>query len=384
MQAGDMVAGFTAGDVGRALRRARTRQGLSVTDVSSRTGIPRSQLLAAETGELDLPDQLSTLRTVRRYADFLGLPGDRYALALLEHWPPASGHTPTWSPSTPPPAAVGVDRSPHGTPGASVPATWPTTIGPPTATLPSTGPDAVGSLRTVPLAAAGASTATEAPPGAASGADRFADVARGSGAYDDTGTTSAVVTPATDQVWRAPRRRIPLVVQALVGAVAVAVVVAVAALVVDHVRPDWLRSLGIGRSTSPPATTEAARARHTGSSTHPGSSTHAGSVVRPSPTSPSTATVTVGTTPFEVRVTAVGGESWVEVTEPTASSPLFAGILKAGQSHALTVDRSATVEVGSVAGRMSIVAASKTLLSTFEVPAAPYSVTFQSTASTTG
>src|SRR5487761_1592506 len=91
LRADGVVEGFTAGDVARSLRRERSRQGLSVKDVSTRTGIPVAQLRAAETGALNLPDQLSTLKTVRRYADFLGLPGDRYALALLEHWPTKAG-----------------------------------------------------------------------------------------------------------------------------------------------------------------------------------------------------------------------------------------------------------------------------------------------------
>src|SRR5579862_9188980 len=79
--------GYSTADVGRALRQERTRQGLSLRDVSMRTGIPQDQLRAAETGSFDRPDGLAALKTVRRFADHLGLPGDRYALAILEQWP---------------------------------------------------------------------------------------------------------------------------------------------------------------------------------------------------------------------------------------------------------------------------------------------------------
>ena len=80
-------APLSAREVGRSLRRARTTLGLSLKDVSERTGLPSELLRAAEVGTLDESDQLGTLRTVRHYADFLGLPGDRYALAVLECWP---------------------------------------------------------------------------------------------------------------------------------------------------------------------------------------------------------------------------------------------------------------------------------------------------------
>src|SRR5487761_969023 len=133
LRADGVVEGFTAGDVARSLRRERSRQGLSVKDVSTRTGIPVAQLRAAETGALNLPDQLSTLKTVRRYADFLGLPGDRYALALLEHWPTKAG-LPTSSPVAPTAAVQGL--------GDAVPDGGTAHTGPPTAALGTPHPGA--------------------------------------------------------------------------------------------------------------------------------------------------------------------------------------------------------------------------------------------------
>jgi len=37
-----------------------------------------------------LADRVETLQALRHYADFLGLPGDRYALLLIDLWPSAS------------------------------------------------------------------------------------------------------------------------------------------------------------------------------------------------------------------------------------------------------------------------------------------------------
>jgi ribosome-binding protein aMBF1 (putative translation factor) len=51
-----------------ALRRERERQGLSLTDVSERTGLDRATLSKLETGKLANP----TLATLRRYAQALG------------------------------------------------------------------------------------------------------------------------------------------------------------------------------------------------------------------------------------------------------------------------------------------------------------------------
>jgi transcriptional regulator with XRE-family HTH domain len=50
------------------LRRERERQGLSLTDMSERTGLDRATLSKLETGKLANP----TLATLRRYAQALG------------------------------------------------------------------------------------------------------------------------------------------------------------------------------------------------------------------------------------------------------------------------------------------------------------------------
>jgi Helix-turn-helix domain len=390
-----MVAGFTAGDVGRALRRARTRQGLSIKDVSTRTGLPIAQLRAAETGSLDVPNQLSTLKTVRRYADFLGLPGDRFALALLEHWP--TNAAPPRPPSAGESTAV-VHRhlgpsvtASDGSPVVETPTARSGPVGPPTVTLPTVGRYESGA------AASSEASITRLP------AQRRTADGDGAGpqaiyAYQDTGVTPAVPAPDEGQVWRGPRRRPQATLRALVVVVALAVLAALAALVVDLVKPSVFRSVGAGHPTgstvpvaSPPTsgvtastalkatpTTAAHKATTHEASTH-GTSSH-GKATKPTPTSPTTATMTVGSSPFVVKVAAVGGDVWAEVTSPVGATPVFAGIIDPGQSKSFTVTGSTAVEVGSSAARLSVSTKSKSLLSTYELPGAPYTVTLQPSA----
>ncbi|MGH9092202.1 MAG: helix-turn-helix domain-containing protein, partial [Acidimicrobiales bacterium] len=93
-------------ELARTLRRARTRQGLRLEDVSARTGLPLEQLQAIETGTVErIPDRVAILRTLRRYADHLGLPGDRFVLAAVDHWPTTLGH-PTTVVAVPPAAGA--------------------------------------------------------------------------------------------------------------------------------------------------------------------------------------------------------------------------------------------------------------------------------------
>ncbi len=78
-------------EMGRILRRARTRQGLRIEDVYDQIAIPVADLESLESGTIDrMPDRVQLLKALRRYAEFLGLPGDRFALTLIDRWPDLS------------------------------------------------------------------------------------------------------------------------------------------------------------------------------------------------------------------------------------------------------------------------------------------------------
>src|SRR5579884_404147 len=78
--------------LGRALRRARMSRGLAVADASRQSGLTPLEIEALEGGQPgSLPSPVHTVNLLRRYAGYLGLPADRYALALLDAWPAGHG-----------------------------------------------------------------------------------------------------------------------------------------------------------------------------------------------------------------------------------------------------------------------------------------------------
>lgn len=368
---GTPATGFTVADVGRALCRERTRQGLSLKDVSMTTGIPVDQLRAAETGALDRPDGLSTLKTVRRYADLLGLPGDRYALAILERWPTAVA-----------PRPFAVTRHPGATgrhdlePGAATGATGPTSALPALGALtaPNGTKRARAEARTNPgpqagsghgAAAAvvdtGAHTAVVRPiPWAGTEDDPGYDVV----AYSDTGVTPAV-RASRDHVWHPPRRRVPPVLKALVVVVTLAVLAGIAVLAIDRYRPRWLHTLGI--------TTTASAAGAHGTAPHHATATPT-AALRPLHATAGTATFDAGAPRYTLELAAIGTPCWAEVTTPTSAAPLYAGIVQPGSPRTLRESRRVVVDLGSTSGRISI-ASRAGRLTTYAPPTVPFKVT---------
>ena len=386
--AGGTGSGFTVADVGRLLSRSRNRQGLSLHDVGMRTGIPVEQLRAAETGVLDRPDGLATLKTVRRYADFLGLPGDRFALAILERWPTKGGVHPLT-----PSAAAGQAAGAGTHHGAQLTG--------PTAAMPALGPLAVpgepsyaGGHRRSPWADATKSPAlphggTGSPAadgrrdddptltigaagivGAAGAAERVPHADAGAspahwGAYSETGVTPAVRAPA-DHVRRRQRRRVPVVLQAVVVIVVLAVLAGVALLAIDRLKPSWLRAVGLTRgptaSANAPITTTPGASSAAGPTASPGagaSSSHASkssAALRPR-TARGVTVFTVPASSFDAKITAPGGPCWVDVTTNTSATPAYAGVIPAGGSKTLSHVHALTVELASTTGRLTLTSA---------------------------
>jgi transcriptional regulator with XRE-family HTH domain len=343
-------------DVGRALRNERVRQGLSYRDVSRRLGIPEDQLRAAESGTLrPRADQLSALKTVRRFADLLGLPGDRYALAILESWP-TTGPVELSSRSGPRDAPTATTPSVRAAGGAGVALTANDDFGPFT------------------------------PFGAESdlfGAtfDPRVDGLLETGAA--TGIVPAVPIATTGRVVR--RNPMPWPLRATAGILAAAVVVGGALLAVDQLHPSWLRGIGLVRSSVPASGATAAHDRHraaTHSSVKSTGTGHASSAVvtdalRPHATSGRAATLDAGRAPVQLTVSAVGGPCWAEVTSPTSATPLFDGVLAAGTRQSFTVTHGAVIELGSASGRVSA-ASHSGHLSTYSPPVAPFTLSVRS------
>ena len=305
--------GFTAAGVGRLLGRERTRQGLSLPDVSRRTGIALDRLRAAEIGALDGIDGLATLTTVRRYADFLGLPGDRYALGILDRWPTRSAARAARSASLPGPPAADLHRS--------APADF------------------------------------EPAP-----------------AYGHTGMTPAV--PAVrSQVWSRPRHHgATALLQVLVGFVALALVAGVALLAIDRLHPAWLREAGLAPPADPTlAAAPAPAGAQTGAGAHTGERRGA-TLLEAHRSSATTAAFDVPAARFTVTVAAAGGPCWVDVTAHATQAPLYAGVVDPGSPRSFSGRTPLVVELGSVAGRVSV-SAPGVRSASYAPPAIPFNVT---------
>lgn len=333
--------GFTVADVGRLLSRERNRQGLSLREVGARTGIPVHQLRGAETGALDRPDGLATLKTVRRYADFLGLPGDRFALAILERWPTKAGPRPFGPPALDrlcEPDATGEVGSGSRMPGGG-------TTGGAGVTAPRARADRSNHAGTSdddptrPVSALG--------PRAAVSGER--DDPSYWGAYSDTGVTPAVLAPAA-QVRRRPRRRAPAALQAFVVLLALAVLAGVALLAVGRLEPRWLRAVGISHgapshSVTPPTPAPPAAAT--------GARATSSALLRPR-TGRDGDLFVVRAPTFTASLTSSGGPCWVRVSTNTSPAPTYQGVVVAGGTRTFTHLRSLVVEMASTAGRLSI------------------------------
>lgn len=366
------ISAWTATDVARALRRARTTQGLRLDEVGQGAGVSVEDLRALEAAALDrFPDSLSALRAVRRSADYLGLPGDQLALVLMERWPlRAARGTPSEEPTSTVPA---VDATTAG-----VPAVDPA---PPTEVV--TG----GRRKRSRQALLGAAAAAATGPGTSEvvldePTDQVVLGGPGGTGVEDTQAVPLVAPeppparPRRDPVGvrrgidglrvKRPAASAPDAPPAWLRVVVVAVVLAVLAGVTGIVVTNLHHSPS---STKPPA---AATKKTSGKS----ASAAAKVTFTTAPTSATSADITVGATSFTVTIDAVGYAAWVQVTSPTQSAPLFSGMLYTGQSHTFAVHSSVTVETGSVAGHATVTAGGKQV-GTYTPSAAPFYMTFK-------
>ncbi|MHB1775644.1 MAG: helix-turn-helix domain-containing protein [Acidimicrobiales bacterium] len=324
------------------LRRVRTRQGLRLEEVSFRAGLPLEHLNALETATFDRSiDRMAVLRSLRTYANFLGLSGERLVLSLIDLWPGSR---------TPPGVAPGhgpeLTRVPAVAGATSATATGVLSVVAPqdTATVPVVGrpfrPELPGD--TIPVAATRGTASSRPVDGAAVDGERTAQVPQ---VFADTGPVPAAARP------RAPRSPLPL--RLAVGLVVLAIAVGLAGLAIDHYRPSWLRALGITHGTSPPVATTGGgghpAVHHARTATDTPTATEVFSVASTSPTG---VALSVQAPTFTTQVAAVGGEAWVQVDNASGGPPLYAGILTAGQTRTFTGQHELVVNVGSKAAHL--------------------------------
>ena len=380
--------------VGHSLRRARVSQGLAIRDAARAAGLTVDDAQALETGDPSrMPDQVHTVNLLRRYAQSLGLPADRYALALLDAWPtaaPRPGPTPRPA-ANPQPAvtsSVPAPRPPADPEGGS---TWvgdqPTGMLQSTNGAPVAGDQDHGTTGVYPAydpASHAGPAPEESSPGAPTGDTGPTRVTRSTEAPGhgpatvmtpvdtgpvvvsvlDTGSTPAVHTHSTAAPARSRRGGL-ILLRLTVALMLILVVVGGAALAIHHWRPQWLRSLEHNSTNNPPASTAV---------TQSGGAASGGSITQDS-LSTTGATITVHGTNPKVSVSAVGGPSWVEVRAPGQSNPVFAADIESGNQKTFDVQSSLQIQVGSSAARLAV-SVDHSSQHTYAPATAPFTYTF--------
>ena len=331
-------------DIGRSLRLARERAGYSIDDMAERTALLANDLEALEGGTVSrMADRVETLRSLRTYANALGLPGNEYVLATLEVWPsstlvgargPDSGQFP----------AVSVSSAPAG--GHSRAETSGTVwVG-----------DRTGAAGTIT-----GSMASQVPGG---GLDSP------SYAIVDTGQFDAI------------GQGVPRVLQLLVAAAAVLVVLGGFTLFEHQNFANWQHDIS---SESTHLVDNAKVAVGLSPKTHTGG-TAAGKggagtaaklpAVTMIPNDKAHAlTVNVAAASFTVKMVAFKNPSWMQVTDANQSSPVYEQVLAGGQNISFPVNRALTVETGSASARAYIYEGTQFIGAYFPT-VAPFTMTF--------
>jgi cytoskeletal protein RodZ len=343
-------------DVSRVLRQARAARGLDLPAVSNQTGIPLDQLQDLESGTVDrLPDRVAILKALSRYATFLNLPADQFVMVLVEHWPSALSGSP--------PAALMHGASTNGTAATD---TAVKTLVPAAALAPI---DDLAT-RAVPLSVSTSTGRLPSFPLPASGG-RHNSTAQVPMVMADTGVTPAVRADPIDGLGL-------IFVRALVIVATLLLVLGTAWLVVNRVHPEWLAKLHIPYTSKgvvgpiPNTSTNTKTTKAAQKSAAPAATTPALQLLSANPDS---ANFSVSTGVFDVRISASGGATWVSISGPLSTKPEFAGILQSGQSHVAVANHQLTVQIGSTAARVAVLAG-KHVLGTYVPPGAPFTTPF--------
>jgi hypothetical protein len=330
------------------LRETREERGLDLLTIHDRIGRPITQLEDLENGDLDaLPDQAGALSTLRRYAAFLTLDGDALALQLMEAWSTAADQPKR--PSRELVTATGV------------------------ITTMTSGPDHLRAFtQTGPVPVVGG--------GGNSGLGSSGAYGYGVATGPPTGMLMSVVPrDEIKETKRASarerrRHRAPTSLKVFTWLVLVLTVAAVAGLIIQRQRPQWMVDAHLLHITQPdgqPVATTATTVPPTHHVTAPTSAVVAG------PTDNTTqATYSVNAQQFTLGII-TSGPCWVQVTSPASITPLLEGVQNGGTVQSFKANKSITLQVGSSAVVVSIEIKGKTVFLN-KPKSTPFTYTFAS------
>jgi hypothetical protein len=334
-------------DIARSLRLARLRAELTVREAAARSGLETTVVEALESGDPGQQhDRIVTLRSLRAYAEALGLPGDDYVLAAVEQWPSAGPILINGSDTAVVPV-VSISSAPAGghSPAGGHGSVWP-------------------------------GEATGVPDATTTG---VMDILRPTSATD-TGRLPALDTGQVPAV----RLGVPRLLTFMIGLVAFLVVLGGAALIEHNHINGWFDSahstttrwIDSAKSALGITSKPSGHGHHASTTpTTAARATHASEVVMRPGSGALSENISVSAKSFTVKVLAVTRPCWVDVTIPGGITPLFEQDLLPGQSHSFVVTGSLTVETGSAAGGTQFYEGTK-LLGFYFPPKAPFTINF--------
>ena len=338
-------------DIGRSLQLAREQADLTVSDAAERFGLRSAALEALESGHVGVQhDRIETLRTLRAYANSLGLPGDEYVLLAVEQWP-AGGSSLTPHPDTAVVPVVSISSAPAG------------------------GHSPAGGGVTWPSDATGVADATTT--------GVFEPVIRpllpgDGGSWQDTGQISIADTGEVPAV----RFPAPRILKVLVGVVTFLIVVGGVALIEHDHLDGWAHDVRSSTAhwydnakVALGVTSQPKGHSRTTTTTSPAAGSKAPTVRFAADLSGQAATFNVSLATFTVKILADNGPCWVQAVAAGNPHPLFGQVLTAGQFHLFTVNSSLTIQTGSGSGRVYVYEG-YTLLRSFVPTKVPFTMTF--------
>jgi cytoskeletal protein RodZ len=342
-------------DIARSLRLARERAELTIAEAAGRAGLGNAVVEDLESGNVGQQhDRIATLRSLRTYADSLGLPGSDYVLVAVEQWP-SIGPVLTTTNETAVVPVVSISSAPaggHSPPGGHG-SVW---TGDATGVADATTTGVMESIRPTSVTDTG----------------RLPALDTGRVPVVDTGQVAAV------------NLEVPRLLKFMTGLVAFLVVLGAAGLIERNHINGWFDS---GRHTTTHWIDNAKSALGITNSPagHPHHHEATTSTTAPKATDASKVTMKAGpglsevisvpAKSFTVKVLAVTRPCWVDVTVLGGLKPLFEQDLLPGQSHSFVVTSSLTVETGSAAGGTQFYEGTK-LIGFFFPPKAPFTITF--------
>jgi hypothetical protein len=326
-------------DIGRSFVLAREAADLTIPEAAAQAGLGTAAVEALENGSAGPQhDRIDTLRTLRTYANSLGLPGDEYVLIAVDGWP---------------------------TSGPVVLASGDTAVVP------------VVSISSAP--AGGHSPAGSSWPGDATGVTDTTTT----GMIAHVGPLSAFDTGRVPMVDTGEVRAVGYVPRALkvsIGVVATLVVLSGAALIAHNHLQGWYdeghtnttrwyhqakSALGF---TSTPTKTH-------GTPTPPPKLADVTKVSYQADPNGHVETMNVTAQSFTVKIVAVTYDSWVKAVVAGQPNPIYAQVLPANQTETFPVTSSMTITTGSSAGRAFLYKGTK-LIGFYFPSKAPFVMTF--------